>query len=317
MEDICHYLSAVEGGSWTIEPGLTLDERFPNQKSPEVRVTDGTRTAAIEVKRVTSDQEYTQSWASLRRFLAPSFGGRYTLDLPEDFALPISKSLMRELRRGIEQHASSLKPGNVAPIPIRRTGRVELGSRKGHSIACGHHCSSDVVTRYSAVVPGAFVLRDDIDDERNWEHRFVTEQGQSEFGRRLLVACAECLRHGGIADVEWVEEWPLQHKVSGTEGVEVIVGTGPSDVPVSVELMVERMVGQAAAKFANRRWADLHIVALDDESLVGIVDGTERLVVGVVNDMDPVDLANVDLILFDKNGTVQELYRNPACHIGP
>ena len=54
-----HYLSEKYGGEWAVE--RDLDELFPAEPSPEVLTTNGTKTAAIEVKRLITDAAYIES----------------------------------------------------------------------------------------------------------------------------------------------------------------------------------------------------------------------------------------------------------------
>ena len=49
----CEYLSSSVGGSWKVQS--YPDELYPAEPTPEVIVTNGSVTAAIEVKRLTGD----------------------------------------------------------------------------------------------------------------------------------------------------------------------------------------------------------------------------------------------------------------------
>lgn len=121
IELTCDYLATRLGGTWRVESNL--DDLFPTDPSPEVIVTNGRATAAIEVKRLTGDliyQAYFESLLSNQRFLTPSCGGYYSLNPPVDFRLPMDHGLRRRVKKEIERLAPSLKPGE------RIDARIEI-----------------------------------------------------------------------------------------------------------------------------------------------------------------------------------------------
>ena len=87
----CHHLAEAQGGTWEISDDL--DKQNPSEPSPEVRITNGTTTAAIEVKQIIGDEAYLtyrESLYSLVRHLTPSCGGNYILSPALDFRLHLS-----------------------------------------------------------------------------------------------------------------------------------------------------------------------------------------------------------------------------------
>ena len=68
-----------------------MDDLKLSEPTPEVIVSNGEKTAAVEVKRLTGDSTYQDYIAYLRnneRFLVPSCGGSYYLCPAVDFAFP-------------------------------------------------------------------------------------------------------------------------------------------------------------------------------------------------------------------------------------
>jgi hypothetical protein len=130
----CSYLNGDRGGTWKIKDGDTLDDLHPSVASPEVIVTNGSETAAIEVKRITGDSSwdaYWQSFLSIRRRLVPSCGGSYLLNPFLDFRYPLESDLMRVVKAEIERVAPSLSPGDSSAIRIPRSAVISLISAEG------------------------------------------------------------------------------------------------------------------------------------------------------------------------------------------
>ena len=58
VEYTCQFLSSTLGGCWNVE--RYLDGLNPTEPTPEVVVTNGKITAAIEVKRMIGDSVYQE-----------------------------------------------------------------------------------------------------------------------------------------------------------------------------------------------------------------------------------------------------------------
>ena len=136
----CRHLKDEYGGSWSIQQDL--DDLYPSEPTPEVVVTNGEKSAAVEVKRLTGDsayQEYVASLLSNERVLVPSCGGSYYLNPPVDFHLPMPTNLRRLVKREIDRVAPTLGLGEKGAIRIPREGNVSLISETGPPfISCLH-----------------------------------------------------------------------------------------------------------------------------------------------------------------------------------
>lgn len=318
VELACRWLEQNKGSQWRIALGPSLDELHPNEPSPEVLVTDGTRTAAIEVKRLTGDGEfdaYIEATLSLRRSLAPSCGGHYFLNPPSDFRIPMDKTLLKRLRKEIERVAPTLALGQSGAIMLRRRGRLVLSSPKGRGqVICAH--GSLVV--FDGEVEGVFFLN----DEDEHDHSFVTDDVRRAFRETLAAACRRCLTDGS-SDVEWTEEWELARadepasdgeepdeegrpSAAGRGSVEVVVGTASRDMFDANEEAVQRMVAQAREKFRHRsgRWADLHVAVLDSKGLML----RPRIIAAVLDSMSLAELEPLDLVLLKHHRSLARVW---------
>ena len=117
----CRYLEEHYGGSWSIEQ--YLDDQNPSEPTPEVVLSNGEKTAAVEVKRLTGDstqQEYLSALLSNDKYLVPTCGGSYYLVPPVNFRLPMSPQLRLLVKREIERVAPMLDEGQNGAIRIPR-----------------------------------------------------------------------------------------------------------------------------------------------------------------------------------------------------
>ena len=140
VELTCGYLSLTVGGNWIVES--YPDELYPTEPTPEVIVTNGSVTAAIEVKRLTGDSNsnaYKESLLSNQKFLRPSCGGYYYLIPPNGFRLPMDINLRRHIKREIERLAPTLRVGEAGAVHVPRKGHIHLISESGPPyIYCNH-----------------------------------------------------------------------------------------------------------------------------------------------------------------------------------
>lgn len=264
-----NYLSEHYGGSWSIEQ--YLDDLYPSEPTPEVIVSNGEKTAAVEVKRLTGDsthQEYVASLLSNEKFLVPSCGGTYYLKpaVGLDPTMPID--LRRLVRGEIERVAPTLGPGENGAIRIPRQGQVSLISKFGPSlISCTHWGPySDVMGRLTEKITGKFMLIDE-----GLEHSFFTQESEAAFEEALVIACKRRLE--GITEAfSWNEEWELA-RIDGEggevaqDGVWIIAAPDARSMLESVEQCVHTVLGKAMQKFTGRRWADLQVIVLETSVL--------------------------------------------------
>ena len=134
----CDYLSSSIGGNWIIES--YPDALYPSEPTPEVIVSNGSVSAAIEVKRLTGDsmfQEYRESLLANQKYLVPSCCGYYTLKPPIDFRPTMAITLRKLVKQEIERVAPGLSCGGSGAIRIPRYGYIALISETGPSFV---HC---------------------------------------------------------------------------------------------------------------------------------------------------------------------------------
>lgn len=301
----CAHLEAQFGGHWKVID--LLDEQYASEPSPEVSVSNGSQTAAIEVKRLTGNslqQAYTESILSLERSLVPPCGGYYTLAPPSDFHLPMGPKVVRYIRKEIERVAPTLSDGHSAAIKMPRHGHIALASEQGpFLINCLHPGPysgpySELWGSLKSEIQGSFLLVDE-----GVEHSFVTDSGREAFRTAVINACTRRLT-GITGTFEWLEEWELKKVASDEDGVQVMAVTEAFDVRESVQECVEAMVEKGLAKFLKRRWADFHILVLEASTYALPL----RFVKGAITNVDPTRLLGVDQVLFVDDGQVTQLY---------
>lgn len=289
----CSHLAGLYGGIWRTTE--SLDEKYQSEPSPEVVVSNGTTTAAIEVKRLTGDsalQTYVESTLSLERYLAPSCGGYYALSPCVDFRLPMDPPLRRYVKREIERVAALLAPGHSGAIRIPRRAHISLARESGPGyIYCCHNSTGGLVQQVSPRLTGVFLLVDD----GQWEHEFVTDEALADFHDALVAGCNTRVEQGH-ATISWIEEWELmraEEDGSGETGVAILSVTDARDVFSSVTEAVEMVLEKAKRKFEARRWAEHHVVVFDNASALT----TAERVADVAAGFEREELGAIDLIL--------------------
>jgi len=262
----CHYLEEHYGGSWSVKKNL--DELNLSEPTPEVIVSNGEKTAAIEVKRLIGNSTYQEYIAYLRnneRFLVPSCGGSYYLCPPVDFRFPMSADLRRLVKREIEHIAPTISPGQKGAIQIPRQGHVSLITESGPSfISCLHGGPySEHMSRLREKLTGKFMLVDE-----GLEHSFITQECKAAFEEAVVAACKRRLE-GNTGPFNWYEEWELSRidNESGENGVWIIATTDACSMQESVEQCVHAVLNNAMRKFRGKHWADLNIIVLETSLL--------------------------------------------------
>jgi hypothetical protein len=292
----CRWLSDELGGDWRLEDGPVLedDPRYQGVSRPEARITDGARTAAVEVKALTGDlqfQRYGESLMSLKRTLRPSCGGYFFLCPWVDLRLPLGRQRIKELKREIERAAPGMTVGESRPIRVSRDAEVRIiDHNRDGPIYCSH--AEPAFRRLQGQLHGAYWL---IDDDQN-EHRFVTDEARSDLIRSFSAAVRSnpLPRPGTTVPLHWYEEWELKRmEGSGLEdGVWITAVTDAADVPASTAEILGRMLEAGLDKF-HRRWADFHVLALDKRwPLIGPED-----VQFALGDFEPTELGTVNFVL--------------------
>lgn len=315
VELACRYLGEVAGGTWTLSPGLTLDDQNQGVPSHEAQVTNGTLTAAVEVKQIvgsTGWNKHLTASISLSRSLVPSCGGRYILYPAMGLELPVDKPFQRHLKQEIQRVAPSMQVGDSEAIRIFRDARLRVikASTPG-SIPCRHTSSGNIVRALLSSVSGTFFL----DDGGQPEHVFLTEQARQDFAQAIRAACIEsesspaCSANAHWHSVHWYEEWELR-KLPG-DGNEVVVHTpsGVEDVDEAAANAIEQMLRKAQAKF-GQRWGDRHIVVLDHVWVMRSLADTPTALsaIGRLTGSNPELFRNVDRVLLARDDDVQEIW---------
>lgn len=302
IELTCEYLSSAVGGSWT--PQSYPDELYPAEPTPEVIVTNGRVTAAIEVKRLTGDsidQAYLESLLSNQKFLVPSYGGYYTLEPPVDFRLLMDINLRRHVKREIERLAPTLRLGEAGAVRVPRKGHISLISEFGPPyIYCNHGGPySKVMQPLLERIDGKFMLVDE-----GLEHSFFTDEGRSAFYDAVAAACERRLK-GDASPFGWYEEWQLTRldDEEDKDGVWIIAVTKARDMRESVAECVYTILENALRKFAEKRWADLHVVVLEKSTYA-----PERLVAEAMAALEPDEVRDVNFILLVDGDSVVPCY---------
>jgi hypothetical protein len=300
IELACAHLGQVYGGTW--RKTRELDQEHPSIASPEVEVSNGSATAAIEVKGLTvAELEGYHSWKpSLERYLAPPCPGHFFLMTCSYVTLPMGKPLKQHLRQEVARVAPTIPPQGSDVVLIPRDGYVvKLNDRLPGRIWCTGHNSHEDLEEVGARLDGWYYL---IHDDNPWEHNFVTDAGRAAWHDRIVAGCQTPTIDGRFS---WNEEWALYRTDDRDDeerhfeiGVVSAVFTGGSAVAA-----VWTMLEKGKAKF-HQRWADHHVLVLDS-SVPMIIGG--RLA-SIAAEFDADDLGAVEMILLVDGETLTQVW---------
>lgn len=303
----CQHLTESHPGDWRIADGPLLEELHRNEPVPEVLVTNGTLTAAVEVKRL-ADRELTRLYSdteSLRDYLVPACGGFYSVDPSVDVRLPLLDKVRRRLKKEIAAVAPTLAPGEKGVVRIPQEATLSLIDRGGPGhLHCCHEGVGDSLRIFSTRLSAKFFLA----DCECWAHKFVTDQGREAFAAALLET--ERIRlAGGASLMQWLEEWELHRSANEDkeDGVWFISVTEAHSVPAAVSDVVDAMLSKSLRKFA-RRWADIHILVFERASAIVTAD----LVEGAIPNAAPNELALLDEILYVHENEISSVWLRPT-----
>ena len=293
------HLGEIYGGTWRMT--RELDRENPSTASPEVEVSNGSATAAIEVKGLTvAELERYNNWKpSLERYLAPPCRGHFFMMPCSYFTLPLEKPMMRHLRKEVARVAPTIPPEGSGVVLIPRDGYVVLERPNSPgAIHCLHDFSDDL----RAVAPrlnGGYFL---IDGDSRWAHNFVTDAGLAAWHDSIVAGCETPTIEGRFS---WNEEWELQRLDDGEDDephFEILaisdVFTGDSAV-AAVWTMLER----GRAKF-HQRWADHHVLVFD--SKVPMINAVR--LAAIAAEFDAEDLGAVEMILLVDGDEVTQVW---------
>lgn len=235
MQAAISHLVSKYGGSWEVLPRATPDELYPSEPSPDTLLPNGDRTAAVEVKRLTGDDEWNNYRAyrrSLMRSLAPAAGGHWIVVPAIDFRYPMNLGTRRLLKHQIESLGDSMRPGDEGVVAIPREALISLTTPAGDGwVFCCHDSSgAELLSRTSKRVSGKFMLV----DCGTCEHSFETDSGREAFVDEIVRACVARIAEGD-AIARWNEEWKLIRGADGDGSVEVVAVTAARDVWERIE----------------------------------------------------------------------------------
>lgn len=260
------------------------------------------------MKRLTGDsidQAYRESLLSNQKFLVPSYGGYYTLNPPVDFRLPMNINLRRHVKREIERLAPTLRPGEAGAVRVPRKGHISLISQSGPPyVFCTHGGPySEVMQPLLERINGKFMLVDE-----GLEHSFFTDEGRSAFYDAVAAACERRLK-GDASPFSWYEEWQLtrledeKDDEEDKDGVWIIAVTQARNMRESIAECVHTMLKNALRKFAEKRWADLHLVVLEKSTYA-----PERLVAEAMAALEPDEVQDVNFVLLVDGDSIVPCY---------
>lgn len=305
IQHACEFLSSTIGGRWVIE--RALDDLNPSEPTPEVVVTNGQTTAAIEVKRMLGDSNQLAYHASLRsneRYLIPSCGGYYSLAPPVDVRLPINTTLRRQLKGEIERVAPTLQPEEPGVLLIPRTGFLSLVCELNPPmIFCLHNSSYELFQPIHERLRGRFMLVDE-----GFEHSFFTTQGKDAFREAVVAACDRRL-NGDSSPFAWNEEWQITRlRDAGDgddddrDGVWIFACSGARSVPESINENLQAILDNALHKFV-RRWAPLHVLVLEEN-----IESHTRFIHDTIAALGSTELPNIEYVLLVANDDVLQCH---------
>ena len=260
VQAICHHLKRTLGVDWEVD--RWLDDEYPDQRSPDVLLTDGSNNIAIEIKRLTDGdtfQEYEEAQQSLYKGLAPDRGRSFALVPPPSIRLPLTRALVRKLRARVAAAASGLDIGETATVSVPRQATVRYFPRSDGGIIHCSHARSDEFLAVSREVSGAYFVEEDDGPD----HQFLSEESRTQFRQILIKACLRS-QQVGHAQMKWCEDWALQRgqdPIEGEGGVHVIAATADFLESAAIR-SVEKAVCAAKKKFGAAEWAGRTAVAL-------------------------------------------------------
>ena len=257
---ICDSLNEATRREWTVE--AWLDDEHPNESSPDVLLTDGTESIAIEIKQLTDGNvfhEHDQYMQSLHRRLASDRDRSYFLTPAPTARLPFPRAWLPRIKRVIADSASALEVGEETVLLLPRHSTLKYYSDfTPRVVVCQHADDSRMHVVYPKAA-GYFGLEDG--DEPG--HQFLSEELRAVFERELGRACDASMRDGQ-AEVRWHEEWTLRRlpdPPEGRGGVQVLAATADFLESAAIE-SVNTAIDDARKKFRSARWGDRAAVAL-------------------------------------------------------
>jgi len=281
-------LRAEFGGQWEIlDRPDEHSHLVPKPKTPEEVHGNGSTTAAIEVKRLTGGrlwQGYVRRHNSLFKSLAPKCGGSYYLMPCFGLGMDMTPGLRTHVRKEIERVARNMAVDQSKAIRVYRSGVVRslgMSPRRDGFINCACATDAGVVSEVSAELRGIYYLNDWPSGQPHWGHSFVTTAARKAFQDALVKQCTS-LPDEASAPLSWTEEWELTRiEGEGRSGV-VVLGGQTGNVLQATDEDLSSSLASALQKFQARRWAAIHILAVEPldmsyADLASVRDSLRRL----------------------------------------
>jgi hypothetical protein len=309
IELACDHLGRTRGGSWAIPRDETLQAAHPGP-TPELVVRSERESAAVEVKRLVGDAEFLafmEAVLSLERGLLPPGGGSFSLVPGLGQHLPLPDPLRRAVKKEIARVGPTLGPGQSGVLCVPRNARIQrLGGDGPGFIYCDHPDTDGLWRDLGVRFRGSFRLLD------GWlgRHSFASAEGRERFLAAIGRGCAASLAEPlGFVPVTFEEEWKLTRLEDGPQGIFVAASTRARAPRAILAECARAMLAAARAKFRGLRWADLHVVVLDEQVLGPDfpldIPGVVREVLG---GLDPDGVEDIDLVVLVHGGAAQEVW---------
>ena len=202
---LCGYLCESTGHRWAIK--CWLDEQYPNEKSPDVLLSDGRKSMAVEIKQLTDGptfHQYRLEQHSLYSRLSPDRGRSYHLRPVLVGRTGLPGSWVPRVKNAIAEQAPQLQVGEKLALRIPRHSPLKnCGESNPGFVSCFHGTGREL-RKVLSDTTGFFQLQDGCEPG----HQFLTDETRTEFERGLARACIASKQRGSI-EFRWHEEWWL------------------------------------------------------------------------------------------------------------
>ena len=296
IDALCTYIGSQRGGTWRITDD-SLDDKHPNERSPEAIISNGHVSAAVEVKSLLwpkGQERFFRSVISLRRSLMPSIPGQYQLVPPNGWDPPWERRFIRMLQAEVERVSRALATGERGCVKVPRRGRLHKAASAGSHIWCSH---GTVVLPENSVI-GSYYLED-----LRPSHSLETQEAKDEFLNAVLTGIRRIENGENDVQVEWREEWPFRRLTDDGCTVEVVATTPAFNIHAAVYETLRAMMVAANEKF-GRRWADRHAAILDNR----LFAADREMLESAFRELDSGDYAEMDDVYLFHDDVIEPIF---------
>ncbi len=289
---VCRHVTEQTDRRW--QPDRWLDQGRDAERSPDVRLSDGTDDIALEITRLTAGRrfdDYDYAQYSLYRRLAPTRRANFTLLPPPLLHVPLEKKLARSLKVPIRAATKDLAVGEWGIVLVPRQATVKYVHPRNDIPMFCLHAAGDHFDGFSNGIEGAFQLR----DGDTPPHQFLTEECRRSFHVDLLRACLESKRIGQ-APIEWHEEWRIYRSEDAKDGEGgILVSAFVADWVESAAIeSVDKALAHAKEKFQAKPWGSRAAVALDAGEARGHI--SPDAFAWAIDELDTDQAAPIDIV---------------------